>query len=86
MTDRRLRHSDDMLLALRGETETGREACPEVERILTLVEGSGSEEARLALLDHVMACPHCHNEFELLRAAHRATGEHDRQAIPEQLP
>jgi hypothetical protein len=50
-----------------------------VERLLTLVERSGSEEARLALLDHVMACPHCHAEFELLRAAHRATGEHPSQ-------
>jgi hypothetical protein len=47
-----------------------------VERLLALVERSGSEEARLALLDHVMACPHCHAEFELLRATHRASGVH----------
>jgi hypothetical protein len=76
MTERRLRQSYDMMLALRAEAELGREGCPEVDRLLTLVERNGSEEARLALLDHVMACPHCHAEFELLRAAHRASGEH----------
>ena len=80
MTDQRLRHSYDMMLALRSETESGHEACPDVERILTLVECSGSEEGRLAILDHVMACPHCHSEFELLRVTHRATGEHRRQS------
>ena len=79
MSERRLRQSYDMMLALRAEAVAGREGCPEVERLLTLVERSGSEEARLALLDHVMACPHCHAEFELLRAAHRATGEHPSQ-------
>jgi len=75
MTER-LRQSYDMMLAIRAEAGIGRDACPEVERLLVLVERSGSEEARLALLDHVMACPHCHAEFELLRATHRATGEH----------
>ena len=74
--ERRLRQSYDMMLALRAEATTGRESCPEVERLLGLVERSGAEETRLALLDHVMACPHCHAEFELLRATHRATGEH----------
>jgi hypothetical protein len=76
MTERRLRQSYDMMLALRAETAPGREGCPEVERLLAVVERSGSEAARLGLLDHVMACPHCHAEFELLRAAHRASGQH----------
>lgn len=76
MTERRLRRSYDMMLDLRAATVLGREGCPEVERLLGLVERSGSEEARLTDLDHVMACPHCHAEFELLRAAHRASGEH----------
>jgi len=76
MTERRLRQTYDMMLALRAETAPGREGCPEVERVLALVERSGSEEARLALLDHVMACPHCHAEFELLRSAHRASQQH----------
>jgi hypothetical protein len=65
-----------MMLAMRAEAALGREGCPDVERLLALVERSGSEEARLALLDHVMACPHCHAEFELLRATHRASGVH----------
>jgi hypothetical protein len=72
----RLRQSYDMMLAIRAEAALGREGCPDVERFLALVERSGSEEARLALLDHVMACPHCHAEFELLRATHRASGAH----------
>lgn len=72
----RLRQSYDMMLAIRAEAALGREGCPDVERLLSLVERSGSEEARLALLDHVMACPHCHAEFELLRATHRASGAH----------
>lgn len=72
----RLRQSYDMMLAIRAEAVLGREGCPDVERLLSLVERSGSEEARLALLDHVMACPHCHAEFELLRATHRASGAH----------
>lgn len=80
MTERRLRQSYDMMLALRAEAVLGRESCPEVERLLALVERSGSEEARLAVLDHAMACPHCHAEFELLRAAHRASGEHPAEA------
>lgn len=70
----RLRQSYDMMLAIRAEAGLGREACPEVERLLGLIERSGSEEGRLALLDHVMACPYCHAEFELLRATHRASG------------
>jgi len=76
MTERRLRQSYDMMLAIRAEHAPGREGCPEIERLLALVDRSGSEEARLALLDHVMACPHCHAEFELLRAAHRASAQH----------
>jgi hypothetical protein len=78
--ERRLRQSYDMMLAMRAEAIAGRESCPEVERLLSLVERNGSEEARLALLDHVMACPHCHAEFELLRATHRASGEHQAEA------
>ena len=76
MTERRLRQSYDMMLALRAEAIPGREGCPEIDRLLVLVERRGTEEARLALLDHVMACRHCHAEFELLRAAHRASGQH----------
>lgn len=75
MSERRLRMSYDRMLSLRAESLDGREACPDLDRLLGLVERSGSEEGRLALLDHVMACPACHAEFELLRAAHRATGE-----------
>jgi hypothetical protein len=80
MSERRLRQSYDMLLAMRAEGAPGREICPEVDRLLGLVERSGTEDARLGVLDHVMACPHCHAEFELLRATHRATGEQPSQS------
>jgi hypothetical protein len=45
-----------------------RESCVDEERILALVERRGSEDQRLATLDHVMACDACREEFELLRA------------------
>jgi hypothetical protein len=75
MSERRLRLSYDRMLELRAERLPGREGCPELERLLDLINRTGGEEGRLALLDHVMGCPHCQAEFELLRAAHRATGE-----------
>lgn len=75
MSERRLRQSYDMMLALRADADLGREECPEVERLLALVQKSGDEDVRLLLLDHVMACPYCHAEFELLRATHRVSGD-----------
>ena len=80
MSDERLRQSYDRLLALRVETTGDRTACPPVERIAALVRREENEDVRLALLDHVMACPFCQTEFELVRSADRASGSHPRPA------
>jgi hypothetical protein len=82
MSDDRLRRSYDMLLAIRADTGDDRGSCPPIERIASLVRREEDEDARLALLDHVMACPFCQPEFELLRVAERASGEQARAADP----
>lgn len=76
MSDDRLRQSYDMLLALRVDSAAERTSCPPVERLAGLIGREEDEDARLALLDHVMACPFCMPEFELLRSASRASGGH----------
>lgn len=80
MSDERLRGSYDLLLALRADSHADRGACPPVERIAALLGREEDEIARLALLDHVMACPYCQPEFELLRLASRASGIQERPA------
>ncbi|HMI59179.1 MAG TPA: hypothetical protein VK511_14080 [Gemmatimonadaceae bacterium] len=42
---------------------------PEPEQLEQLVSGAGSEADRLALLEHVLRCPTCRPELDLLRAA-----------------
>jgi len=79
MSDERLRQSYDRLLAIRADTGPDRTACLPVERIAALIRREEEEDSRLALLDHVMACPFCQSEFELLRVASRAS---DEQAMP----
>jgi hypothetical protein len=65
-----------MLLGVRSGEAGDREQCPPIERLAALIRRDEDEESRLALLDHVMACPFCQPEFELLRVAARASGEH----------
>src|SRR5829696_3031130 len=40
--------------------------------MLAVVEGRASEDERLDVVDHVMACPLCRRDFEALRAVVRA--------------
>ena len=75
MSDDRLRQSYDMLLGIRSGDAGDRTQCPPVERLAGLIRREEDEDTRLALLDHVMACPFCQPEFELLRVAVRASGE-----------
>ena len=49
-----------------------RERCVAPEALLALVERRGSEEERLATLDHVGACAACRGDLDLLRAVHQA--------------
>jgi hypothetical protein len=79
MSDERLRSTYDRMLMFRAETTTDRSHCPAVERLGALVRREEDEESRLALLDHVMSCPFCQAEFELLRIAARASGA---EAVP----
>jgi hypothetical protein len=51
---------------LRASADRVRCAAPDA--IEALVLGNASEQERLSTLDHVMACPQCQKEFELLRA------------------
>lgn len=51
----------------------GRTACPKPAQLQDVLERRGTERERLARLDHVMACPECLREFELLRTIHSAS-------------
>ena len=73
MSDERLRNTYDRMLTFRAETTSDRSACLPVERLGALVRREEDEESRLTLLDHVMSCPFCQAEFELLRIAARAS-------------
>ena len=74
MSDERLRTTYDRMMMFRAETSSDRTACPPVERLGALVRREEDAESRLTLLDHVMSCPFCQAEFELLRVAARASG------------
>lgn len=69
MSDERLRLSYDRLLGVRAAMSTDREGCPKVDAMLDLLHREGAEDARLHLLDHIMACPFCQAEFALLKTA-----------------
>jgi len=45
------------------------------EAILAVVQREGSEEERLATLEHVMACADCHRDYEWLSAVDQAGAE-----------
>jgi hypothetical protein len=49
--------------------------CVAPEAILAVLQREGSEESRLATLDHVMSCAACHREYELLSAVNEAAEE-----------
>lgn len=53
------------VMAARGASRAG---CPEPEALLALVRREGSEEARLATLDHAMSCAACRADLDLLRS------------------
>ena len=72
MSDERLREL--YAGALAGGPPAGR-AHASPEAIAALARREGSEDERLATLDHVMACPECRRDFDLLRAVERAGTE-----------
>lgn len=74
MTDERLRE-------LYAHAMSTREGCITPDDMLTLVQRQGSEQSRLELLDHVMACAECRREFDLLRAVDVAGREYTHDAV-----
>jgi hypothetical protein len=55
-----------------ADPTTDRSQCVAPDDLQTLASGGGTESDRLRLLDHVMACGSCRNEFELLRSISEA--------------
>ena len=70
MSDTRLQELYAQALARRSAAATA--GCVTPEQLLALVRREGAESDRLAILDHVMGCPACRREFDLLRAVESA--------------
>ena len=66
MTDEELRRAYSR--AMSAERPADRAGCPSPDALLALARREGPESARLATLDHAMACDTCQKELELLRA------------------
>ena len=66
MSDARLRELYAQAVERRGAPD--RSACVAPDRILEFVEQRGPEAQRLTTLDHVMACPSCRADYDLLRS------------------
>lgn len=69
MNDQTLR---DLYRRHLSSRQVDREHCPPVEAIEAMVNRSGNEADRLATLDHVMSCPGCRHDFDLIRTAAEA--------------
>jgi hypothetical protein len=74
MNDEELRREYQRSL---GGTPPG--AHPEPDQLEQIVNGSLPEAARLALLEHVLRCPTCRPELDLLRAAHEGSRAAERR-------
>jgi hypothetical protein len=71
MSDTRLQELYAQALARRSDAHAAA-GCVTPEQLLALVRREGAESDRLATLDHVMGCPACRQEFDLLRAVESA--------------
>ena len=72
MKEAPLRKSYERILLHRAESGGDRSACPSIEGMQALIARQGPEAERLTRLDHVMGCPFCREEFELLRTVRSA--------------
>jgi hypothetical protein len=75
MNEERLRRIYRGATTSRGRRAGRAAACPDPDAILALVRREGSENSRLATLDHVMSCADCRPEFDLLRSIELAGAE-----------
>jgi uncharacterized protein YbaR (Trm112 family) len=71
LTATRLQELYAKVLARRGK-QIDATRCVSPEDLLGLVRREGPEDRRLEVLDHVMACPECRKELELLQAIEAA--------------
>jgi hypothetical protein len=69
MTDEQLREVYGRAIAARHDAR--RAACPTPDALLAVARREGPESERVETLDHVMSCPDCRKDFELLRAIER---------------
>jgi hypothetical protein len=84
-SDERLRAAYSAVLETRAPRT--RESCASPEALLDVVDRRGSEETRLATLDHVMSCATCRRELDLVRAAAAASeGTLSRRHISRGFP
>ncbi|HEY7026165.1 MAG TPA: hypothetical protein VH438_01030 [Gemmatimonadales bacterium] len=72
MKEERVRESYDRLLAIRASGEVDRTSCLSPEALQELLQPEISEQERLRRIDHIMGCPFCLPEFELLRSVAKA--------------
>lgn len=72
MNEETLRRSYERLLVIREQETADRDLCPSVDDIHALLRREGDEISRLRRLDHVMQCPECRREFELMRTIERS--------------
>lgn len=70
MSDERLREAYEQLLARRAAVN--RIHCISPDELLELAEHRLTTSRRLEVLDHVMGCRACREDFELLRAIQEA--------------
>ena len=82
MNEERLRRIYRDVMTSRGGRAGRTAACPDPDAILALVRREGSEDSRLATLDHVMGCADCRPEFDLLRSIELAGAEAGAAAAP----
>jgi hypothetical protein len=72
MKEERVRKSYDRLLTILASGEADRTSCLTPEAMQELLQPGISEEERLRRIDHIMGCPYCLPEFELLRSVAKA--------------
>jgi hypothetical protein len=82
MNEERLRRIYRGVMTSRGRRAGRPAACPDPDAILALVRRESSEDSRLTTLDHVMSCPDCRPEFDLLRSIELAGAEAGMAAPP----
>lgn len=70
MSDERLREAYEQILSRRPAGS--RISCVSPDELLDLAEQQLTRSRRLEVLDHVMGCGACREDFELLRAIREA--------------